>query len=108
MSDFRSTGPRSPQPGRPDPVILDMAPDGSFREAPRAAPMDRALGGIGGVAMGVAGVALALSLGALAFLALTVLVPVVLVAGSIAAVTIWWRLRRLRQQGGSIQFVMRR
>lgn len=105
MSDFRRPGPDN---GRPDPVILDMSPDGSFREPPRAAPIDRALGGIGGVAVGVAGVALALTFGALAFLALTVLVPVLLVAGGIAAVTIWWRLRRLRQQGGSIHFVMRR
>jgi len=103
MSEHRRTGfgPR-------EPVILDMTPEGGFREPPRAAPLDRAIGRVGGVAAGIAGLALALSIGALAFLALTVLVPLVLVAGGIAAATFWWRLRRFRQQGGSIQFVMRR
>lgn len=99
-------------PRRPPPVVLDMTPEGAFRDPPTtgAAPLDRAVGKVGGVAMAIAGVALALTLGALALAALTVLIPIVLVAGTIGFGALWWRVRRMRQQGhqGPIFVVMRR
>ncbi len=97
-------------PRRP-PVILDMTPEGDFRVPPAgAAPIDRAVGRVGGIAMGVAGVALALTLGALAIAALTVLIPIMLVAGAIGFGALWWRVRKLRQQGhtGPFFVVLRR
>jgi len=94
-------------PRRP-PVILDMTPEGEFRAPPgTAAPIDRAVGKVGGIALAVAGLALALTLGALALAALTVLIPIVLVTGAIGFGALWWRVRRMRQQG-QIFVVMRR
>ncbi|WP_431284648.1 hypothetical protein ACQW02_07525 [Humitalea sp. 24SJ18S-53] len=99
-------------PRRPHPVVLDMTPEGTFVDPPTsgAAPIDRAVGKVGRIAMAVAGVGLALTLGALALAALTVLIPVVLVAGAIAFGAMWWRVRRMRQQGhqGPVFVVMRR
>jgi hypothetical protein len=87
---------------RPGPPILDMTPEGGFRE-PAAAPtgwLDRALARVGGAALLLAVAAGGLVVVALAFALLSVLVPIAIGAGLVAFVTIWWRLRRLRARGG--------
>jgi hypothetical protein len=40
-------------------------------------------------------------LAALALLAIGVLLPIVLAAGAIGAITLWWRLRKARSRGES-------
>jgi hypothetical protein len=87
---------------RPGPPILDMTPEGGFRE-PAPVPkgwLDRLLTQVGGAALLLALVAGGLVVVALAFVLLGLLLPVVLVAGLVAFVTLWWRLRRLRARGG--------
>jgi len=84
------------------PPVIDMTPEGEFREpaAPRAAgPLDRALARIGAAGILVALVAGGLLLAGLAILAIGILLPIALVAGSIGAVSLWWRMRRARQNG---------
>ena len=88
---------------RPGPPILDMTPEGDFRE-PAAAPkgwLDRALARVGSVALLLAVAAGGLVIVAFAFVLLCLLLPVAVVAGLVAFVAIWWRLRRLRAQGGA-------
>jgi hypothetical protein len=79
-----------------------MTPEGEFRDAPqppRGSWLDRAVARVGGVALLIAGIAGGLALVALAIAFVTLLVPVALVAGSVAAVALWWRMRRLRRAG---------
>ncbi len=86
------------------PPVLDMTPDGEFRDPPappRAGTLDRLLGRVGGIALLVALVAGGLVMAALAVVFVGILLPVLLVAGAIGAGSIWWRLRRLRRQGGA-------
>ncbi|MFM7692262.1 MAG: hypothetical protein ACKPAC_22830, partial [Alphaproteobacteria bacterium] len=56
---------------------------------------------LGGVAMLVALSAGGLLLAAVALVAIGVLLPIVLAAGAIGAITIWWRLRKARARGES-------
>ncbi|MCA3278052.1 MAG: hypothetical protein ING10_02165 [Roseomonas sp.] len=92
------------------PIILDMTPEGEFREPP-APPVPRGLEGLlsrlGGVAMLVALSAGGLLMAAVALLAIGVLLPIVLVAGTIGAVIIWWRLRKARARGESTIIITR-
>ncbi len=84
--------------------VLDMTPDGEFRDPappPRASKLDRLLGRVGGIALLVALAAGGLVLAGLAVLAVGILLPVVLVAGLIGAGSLWWRLRRMQRQGGA-------
>jgi hypothetical protein len=93
---------------RPGPPILDMTPEGGFRE-PAPAPrgwFDRLLARVGGVALLLAVAAGGLVVVALAFVLLGLLLPIAIGAGLVAFVTIWWRLRRLRARGGSLPFVV--
>ena len=93
---------------RPSPPILDMTPEGGFRE-PAPAPqgwLDRLLARVGGAALLLAIAAGGLVVVALAFVLLRLLLPIVIGAGLVAFVTIWWRLRRLRARGGSLPFVV--
>ena len=79
-----------------------MTPEGEFREpaAPRRGTMlDRALAREGAAGMLVALVAGGLLLAGLALLAISILLPVALVAGAIGAGSLWWRLRRARRDG---------
>ncbi|MBD0275129.1 MAG: hypothetical protein ICV73_24790 [Acetobacteraceae bacterium] len=97
------------RPWRPGPPILDMTPDGGFREpAPGASKgwLDRALARVGGVALLLAIAAGGLVVVALAFVLLGLLLPVAIGAGLVAFVTLWWRLRRLRARGGTPPFVI--
>ena len=94
---------------RPGPPILDMTPEGGFRE-PTPAPtgwLDRALARVGGAALLLALAAGGLVVVALAFVLLGLLLPIAICAALVAFVTIWWRLRRLRaRDGGALPFVV--
>ena len=91
------------------PPVIDMTPEGEFRDPapPQAArPFDRFLARVGGVAMLVALGAGALLLAGLAVLAISVLLPVVLIAGLIGGGSLWWRMRRAGHTGGRpVRFV---
>lgn len=92
------------------PPILDMTPEGEFREAPRPSWLDRVLARTGGIAILVLAATLGLVLVAVAILFISLLIPVAIGAGLVAAISIWWRRRRMRQAGiepASI-FVVRR
>lgn len=94
---------------RPGPPILDMTPEGAFRE-PAAAPkgrLDRVLARVGGVALLLAIAAGGLVVVALAVVLLGLLLPIAVGAGLVAFATLWWRLRRFRQRGGgALPFVV--
>lgn len=92
------------------PPILDMTPEGEFREAPRASWLDRVLARTGGIAILVLAVTLGLVLVAVAILFISLLIPIAIGAGLIAAVSIWWRRRRMRRAGltPATIFVVRR
>jgi Flp pilus assembly protein TadB len=84
------------------PIIIDMTPEGEFRDPPPPQPrrgLDSLLARLGGVAMLVALSAGGLLLAALALLAIGVLLPIVLAAGAIGALTLWWRSRKARSIG---------
>ncbi len=81
--------------------ILDMTPEGGFREPPPPSRWERALARLGGVAILVALAAGGLLLVALAVVFIGLLLPVMIVAGAIGAGSLWWRLRRLRRNGGN-------
>lgn len=112
------------------PPVLDMTPEGEFRDAPgmdsgmnarmnagmnpgappqgarQATMLDRVLGKVGGVALLVALVAGGLLLASLAILFVGLVLPVLIVAGAIGAASLWWRIRRLRRQGVPVRFVV--
>jgi len=89
------------------PPILDMTPEGAFRDTPRpVGTLDRLLGRVGGVAVLVALAAGGLVLAALAVLFLGLLLPVLLVAGLVGAGSLWWRIRRARRNGQPAPFVI--
>jgi Flp pilus assembly protein TadB len=84
------------------PPVLDMTPEGEFRdpEPTRAGgPLDRFLARLGGVAVLVAAAAGGLLLAGVALLFIGILLPVAIVAGALAAASLWWRLRRARRDG---------
>lgn len=81
------------------PVVLDMTPEGEFREPPPPSGLDRLLARFGRIAAVVAVVALLLAIAALAFAALAVLIPVGLAAAALAWVSFRWRMWRRRRQG---------
>lgn len=84
------------------PIIIDMTPEGEFRDPPPPPVrrgFDLVLARLGGAAMLVALATGGLLVAALALLAIGVLLPIVLTAGAIGAVTLWWRLRKARARG---------
>ncbi len=91
MDNSRRTG--TPYRDLPPPV-LDMTPDGEFREPVRRPWLDRALGRIGGVALLVTVATVGLLVVALAVLFLGLLLPVAVGAGLVAFGSLWWRARR--------------
>ncbi|MBK1661379.1 hypothetical protein [Paracraurococcus ruber] len=101
-------------PFRDSPPILDMTPEGEFRDPSprRAGPLDRILGQIGGAALVVALIAGGLLLAAVAVFLFSLLLPIAIGAGLVAFASIWWRLRRLRRAGGAppgaVRFVVLR
>lgn len=101
---------RMDNPTHPRPV-LDMTPEGEFREAPKPSGFNLLLARMGGIAMLVAIAAGGLLLVALAIFFIGLLLPVAIAAGSIAALSLWWRRRRLRKMGiepGPIRIIVRR
>ena len=91
------------------PIVLDMTPEGEFREPPpQPAPgkLDRVLGRVGGVALLVALATGGIVLAAVAILFAALALPVLIVAGAIGAGSIWWRIRRARKQGQKLPFVV--
>ena len=94
------------------PPVLDMTPDGGFREAPRppvgGSWLDRALLKVGGVAVLATAVAGGLVLAASAVVILGLLIPVLLVAAALGFGSLWWRVRRARRGGAAIFVVPRR
>jgi predicted lipid-binding transport protein (Tim44 family) len=99
--------PGMDQPRRPP--VLDMTPEGDFRDPPPPpAPtgFDRFLARMGGTALLVAIAAGGLVLAAIAVMFAALILPVLIVAGAIGAGSIWWRLRRARKQGRNVQFVV--
>lgn len=87
------------------PLILDMTPEGQFTTPAPPGRVDRALGRVLRVALLVTGVAAVLMVVALAVVAISILLPVLLAAGAISAGILWWRMRR---GGGVPRFVVMR
>ena len=100
MDTHRRPGPPFQDP---TPPILDMTPEGEFRDPlpPPRSGLDRALGKVGGVALLLTLAAGGLLLVALAILFVGLLLPVAIGAGLVAFVSLWWRMRRLRRGGGT-------
>ena len=91
------------------PIVLDMTPEGEFREPPAPPPqsrLDRALARVGGAAVLVALAAGGLVLAAVVILFAALALPVLIVAGAIGAGSIWWRIRRARKAGQPMPFVV--
>ncbi len=84
------------------PPTLDMLPDGRFRPAPRGLPLSTRLM-VGGVIVAVLAGAAAVAM--LALWLLTMLIPVVLIAGIVAYAA--YRVQRWRLRG-SLQTVRSR
>lgn len=91
------------------PPVIDMTPEGEFRDPVPPTAMssfDRLLARIGGVAMLVALGAAGLALAGLAVLAISVMLPIALIAGLIGGGSLWWRMRRAGHNGASpVRFV---
>jgi hypothetical protein len=85
------------------PPVIDMTPDGEFRDAaPAARPvgtLDRVLARLGAVGILVAAGSVGLVLAGLALLAIGILLPLAILAGTVGAASLWWRARRARQSG---------
>lgn len=92
---------------RPAPV-LDMTPEGGFRQPARPPLIDRVLARVGGVALLLTLAAGGLLIASLAFVVIGVLLPVLIGAGIVAVGALWWRARRLRRAGLPAGFVLRR
>ena len=87
------------------PIIIDMTPEGEFRDpSPPPAPrgFEGLLSRIGNTALLLALSGFGLLMAAFAVLAIGVLLPFVLIAGTIGVITIWWRLRKARARGESM------
>ncbi len=81
------------------PPLLDMTPEGEFRDPPRPSRLDRILAKTGGIAVLVLLATGGLVLAAVAVFFAALLLPVVVAAGAVAFVSLWWRARRMRRQG---------
>ncbi|MBC7431505.1 MAG: hypothetical protein H7345_05510 [Rubritepida sp.] len=88
------------------PPVIDMTPEGHFTTPPPPTGLDRVLGSVLRVALLAGGVAAVLVLGALALVALSVLVPLLLLAGLVAGGILWWKLRQARRTGVPLRFVV--
>ncbi|WP_249681399.1 hypothetical protein [Roseococcus pinisoli] len=93
------------------PPVLDMTPEGEFRDPPRPSGLNAVLAGTSRIALLIALVAGGLLLVALAIFFIGLLLPVVIGAALVASVSMWWRRRRLRRMGiepGPLFVVVRR
>jgi len=88
-----------------------MTPDGEFRDPvpPRRGWLDQALARVSSVALLLTLAAGGLLLVSLAILFVGLLLPVLVGAGLVAFISLWWRVRRLRRAGGTpVRFVVLR
>lgn len=85
------------------PPVIDMTPEGEFRDAaPAAQPagtLDRVLARLGALGILVAAGSAGLLLAGLALLAIGILLPLAILAGAVGAGSLWWRARRARRDG---------
>ncbi|WP_424811785.1 hypothetical protein [Roseococcus sp. YIM B11640] len=88
---------------RPNRPVLDMTPEGEFRQPPPPSGFNAFVARLGGVAILLALAAGGLLLVALAIFFIGLLIPVALGAGLVAAVSMWWRRRQLRRMGYELQ-----
>ncbi|WP_149537623.1 hypothetical protein [Siccirubricoccus phaeus] len=107
MDNFRQPGPHSRDH---HPPVLDMTPEGEFRDSQPPAGaggwLDRALARLGGAALLVSLVTGGLVLAALAVLFVGLLLPVAIIGGLVAFGSLWWRMRR--GGGRPVRFVVMR
>ncbi|TCI00064.1 hypothetical protein EJV46_05250 [Roseococcus sp. SYP-B2431] len=95
-------------PRRP---VLDMTPEGEFRDPPRPSGLNAVLARTSRLAILVGLAAGGLLMVALAIFFIGLLLPVVIGAAAVASVSLWWRRRRMRAMGiepGPFFVVMRR
>jgi hypothetical protein len=91
--------------------VLDMTPDGEFRDPPRPSGLNALLARTSGLAILVAVAAGGLLMVALAIFFIGLLLPVLIGAAAVASVSLWWRRRRMRAMGiqpGPLFVVVRR
>ncbi len=79
--------------------VLDMTPEGEFRDPPRPSGLNALLARTSGLAILVALAAGGLLMVALAIFFIGLLLPVVIGAAAVASVSLWWRRRRMRAMG---------
>lgn len=79
--------------------VLDMTPEGEFRDPPRPSGFNAVLAGTSRIALLIALVAGGLLLVAVAIFFIGLLLPVMLGAALVASVSMWWRRRRMRRMG---------
>ncbi|WP_421993835.1 hypothetical protein [Roseococcus sp.] len=79
--------------------VLDMTPEGEFRDPPRPSGLNALLARTSRIAILVALAAGGLLMVALAIFFIGLLLPVVIGAALIASVSLWWRRRRMRAMG---------
>jgi hypothetical protein len=86
------------------PPILDMTPDGEFRQPPQRRPgrLDRVLAQVGGIAILLAVITGGLVIAAVAVISLAILLPVAILAAAIGGGSLWWRIRRAQRAGGTM------
>ncbi|MCO6418700.1 hypothetical protein JYK14_21435 [Siccirubricoccus sp. KC 17139] len=105
MESFRQPGPQNRDQRPP---VLDMTPEGEFRDSlPPSGTggwLDRALARLGGAALLVSLVTGGLLVAALAVLFVGLLLPVAIIGGLVAFGSLWWRLRR--GGGRPVRFVV--
>ena len=81
------------------PRVLDMTPEGEFRDPPRPSGLNAILAKTSSLALLVALVAGGLLLVAVAIFFIGLLLPVAIGAAAIASISLWWRRRRMRAMG---------
>lgn len=90
-------------PHRP---LLDMTPEGEFRDRPPqpgGSRLNRLLLRVGAAAIVLAVIAGLLALAAVAVISLAVLIPAALIFGAVGAVSLWWRMRRHRATASALR-----
>lgn len=92
------------------PPIIDMTPEGQFTTPPPptglASGLDRVMGSVLRVALVVGGLAAVLAAGALALVALSILLPLLVLAALVAGGILWWKLRQARRRGVPLRFTV--
>lgn len=88
------------------PPLLDMTPQGDFRDPPPPSRADRIASVVLRAALGVVVLAGLLALASLAIVALSVILPILFGAAAVAGVILWWRLRQARRNGQDVRIMV--